>query len=274
MSELSDFSAALGVSVNVPVVALGPAESKRVLDHCTSVLVGVAEYQQGKVLDSSGGNMSIVFPSAGQALQAARTMCRRISEMPPVADKKISVGIGAAVTLGKAMALMLSAEAGKIKADDEFDAALQPATIAPQGMMAAVEAELEAKSEAAAEISGESIPPGDAGTSTIRTRLTLTHQNITVIVDDQNREAKIGRGPECSVQINDPWASRIHATILKQGNRFVLLDSSTNGTFVVQGETPETKLHKRPLTLDGSGNFALGRTAKEAVGGPIFYVLL
>lgn len=267
MSELSDFSAALGVSVNVPVVALGPAESKRVLDHCTSVLVGVAEYQQGKVLDSSGGNMSIVFPSAGQALQAARTMCRRINEMPPVADKQITVGIGAAVTLGKAMALMLSAEAGKIKTDDEFDSALQPDTIAPAGILAAVEAE----AASAPDLSGESIPPCETGT--IKTRLTLTHQDITVIVDDQNREAKIGRGPECAIQINDPWASRIHATILKQGNRFVLLDSSTNGTFVVQGEAPETKLHKRPLTLEGNGNFALGRTAKEAVGGPIFYVL-
>ncbi|HRE16364.1 MAG TPA: hypothetical protein PLW86_04745, partial [Rhodocyclaceae bacterium] len=64
MSETSDFSAALGVSVNVPVVALGPAESKRVLDHCTTVLTGVAEHYQGRVLDAAGGNLSIVFAAA------------------------------------------------------------------------------------------------------------------------------------------------------------------------------------------------------------------
>lgn len=270
MSETSDFSAALGVSVNVPVVALGPAESKRVLDHCTTVLTGVAEHYQGRVLDAAGGNLSIVFAAAHQAMQAAETICKRISEMPPVANEKISVGIGAATNLGKAMALMLGASAGQILTDSEFEALLQPDTIAPEGFAELVPAK-------PAEVAAESPPIPDPepepapGAPAAKARLVLTWGDQVVIVDDQHREVKIGRGPECALQINDPWSSRIHATVLKQGGRFVLLDSSTNGTFHTVEEGIEAKLHKRPLTLGAQGSFSLGRKAAEALGGAIRY---
>lgn len=271
MSEISDFSAALGVSVNVPVVALGPAESRKVLDHCTSVLTGVACHFEGKVLDAAGGNLSIVFAAAHQAMQAAQTMNKRIGEMPPVAGENISIGIGAATSLGKAMALMLSASAGQVIVDKELEALLQPDTIAPEifpGKDEIAQAAVQTSPPPAETSSPEAEPtPAPAAKS----RLLLTHDGKTVVVDDQNREVKIGRGPECALQINDPWASRIHVTVLKQGNRFVLLDSSTNGTYYALADDIEARVHKRTLTLGEKGSFSLGRQAAQALGGAIHY---
>lgn len=283
MSEHSEFSAALGVTINVPAAALGPAESKRILDHCTGVLTGVATHYEGTVLDASGGNLSITFTAAHHAMQAAQAMCKRIAEMPPLADAQITVGIGAATNLGKAMALMLSAGAGQIATAPEFDALLEPDTIVPEGFATALEMPANpatsqtdtpatAEAELAVEASSEPAePPAPANGNTSKARLVLTHQGKTVVIDDENREARIGRGPECAMQINDPWASRVHATILKQGGRFVLLDSSTNGTFYATEDGIEAKLQKRPLTLGASGSFSLGRKAAQALGGAISY---
>jgi len=281
MSEHSEFSAALGVTINVPAAALGPAESKRVLDHCTGVLTGVATHYQGTVLDASGGNLSITFTAAHHAMQAAHAMCKRIGEMPPLASGTITVGIGAATNLGKAMALMLGANAGQIATDPEFEALLQPDTIVPEGFATALEVpaspatgQIETPpvtTEAAAEPAPAPETPAPANGSASKTRLVLTHQGKTVVIDDDNREARIGRGPECAMQINDPWASRVHATILKQGGRFVLLDSSTNGTFYATEDGIEAKLQKRPLTLGANGSFSLGRKAAQALGGAIRY---
>lgn len=272
MSETSDFSAALGVSVNVPIASLGQAESKKVLDHCTTVLTGIAQHYEGRVLDAAGGNLSIVFAAAHQAMQAAETIVKRISEMPPVANEKITVGIGAATNLGKAMALMLSASAGQILTDGDLEALLQPDTIAPEGFAdLAQPTPAEAPTEPTSEPEPEPEPSPAAHSA--KARLVLTWGEQVVIVDDQHREVKIGRGPECALQINDPWSSRIHATILKQGGRFVLLDSSTNGTFYAVEDGIEAKLHKRPLTLGPRGSFSLGRKAGEALGGAIRYEL-
>jgi len=287
MQENSEYAAALGVSVNVPMSATGQVESKRVLDHCTTVLNGVAGHFGGKVLDAAGGNLSIVFTAAHQAMQAAETMNKRIQEMPPLAGEKITIGIGAATNLGKAMALMLSAGSGQTVTDSEFDALLQPDTIVPEGFahldvgvdtcVKSINHELEAPEAAEAELevemdeieAAEPAPaaPGASGKS----RLVLTYRGKTVVVDDQMREVKIGRGPECGLQTNDPWCSRIHATVLKQGGRFVLLDSSTNGTYYAVEDGIEAKLQKRPLTLGASGSFSLGRKAADALGGAIHY---
>jgi len=285
MQENSEYAAALGVSVNVPISATTQVESKRVLDHCTTVLNGVATHFNGKVLDAAGGNLSIVFPAAQQALQAAETMSKRIQEMPPLAGEKITIGVGAASNLGKAMALMLGAGAGQIVTDSDFDALLQPDTIVPEGFAqldvgmdtcvksinhALETPEPEVVEVDAVEIEAEEPPPAAPGASG-KSRLVLTYRDKTIVIDDQMREVKIGRGPECGLQTNDPWCSRVHATVLKQGGRFVLLDSSTNGTYYAIEDGMEAKLQKRPLTLGARGSFSLGRKAADALGGAIHY---
>jgi pSer/pThr/pTyr-binding forkhead associated (FHA) protein len=57
-------------------------------------------------------------------------------------------------------------------------------------------------------------------------------------------EIVIGRHPDCQVQFPKDVVtlSRIHARIVREGNRFKIIDQSTNGTFVNGKQVPEAYL--------------------------------
>lgn len=64
----------------------------------------------------------------------------------------------------------------------------------------------------------------------------------------------LGRAPDCSIMLSDPYVSRLHAQIRLRGQHFVLLDAgSHSGTFV-----NEARIHEHRLS---SGDvLRLGRT--------------
>ena len=68
--------------------------------------------------------------------------------------------------------------------------------------------------------------------------------------------AQIGRDPQNDVPLDDPAASRIHATVLRRGGRFYLRDcGSTNGTYF-DGEV----LHASEAELSEGARFCIGET--------------
>jgi pSer/pThr/pTyr-binding forkhead associated (FHA) protein len=54
------------------------------------------------------------------------------------------------------------------------------------------------------------------------------------IQDFTENDIRIGRHPDCQVNFPKDWTnlSRIHARIVREGNRFKLIDASTNGTYL------------------------------------------
>lgn len=55
-------------------------------------------------------------------------------------------------------------------------------------------------------------------------------------------EITIGRRRDCDVVINSPYASRLHATIRKEGERYLIIDQSRSGTYL-QGERLEYPIY-------------------------------
>ena len=71
----------------------------------------------------------------------------------------------------------------------------------------------------------------------------------------------IGRDNGCDLSVDDPLASRHHANIELRNCKFVLIDQSTNGTYLTQnGKT--LFLHREELPLTASGFFSLGHKAE------------
>ena len=83
---------------------------------------------------------------------------------------------------------------------------------------------------------------------------------------EANRLAPItlGRDPASDVVVQDPAASRNHATIERRRDRFVLVDHSANGTFVAPAEQTEWCLQRQELVLRGRVRVALGRSTSDA----------
>lgn len=74
---------------------------------------------------------------------------------------------------------------------------------------------------------------------------------------------RIGRGPTSDLVVEDQRASRQHAEIELRGNKFVLSDRSSNGTYVTIGDTPEFVLSREDAVLHGTGWLSFGRSRNE-----------
>jgi class 3 adenylate cyclase len=94
--------------------------------------------------------------------------------------------------------------------------------------------------------------------------LKLTGPDGDVIVGDDLDIITLGRDPGCTVRINHPKASRNHARIEQRVDKFVLIDSSTNGTWVCFDSQSPFRLRLEQAVLRGSGSISFG----EAPGSP------
>jgi pSer/pThr/pTyr-binding forkhead associated (FHA) protein len=81
----------------------------------------------------------------------------------------------------------------------------------------------------------------------------------------------MGRADENDVVIKGNLISRIHARVDAARNRFVLVDESTNGTFIQQDGREEIYLRGDSAVLTGSGIISMGRVASRGTPLAIEY---
>ena len=68
----------------------------------------------------------------------------------------------------------------------------------------------------------------------------------------------LGRGSQADLVVPAPMASRVHCRFEFRRGKFVLVDQSTNGTFVKTGEGENVYLRREELLIWGTGMVALG----------------
>lgn len=73
---------------------------------------------------------------------------------------------------------------------------------------------------------------------------------------------KIGRELDCGLVVEAPQASRFHCEIRRKGSKFVLVDNSTNGTFIMQNNV-ELFFQQEEAPLHNSGIISLGQSAQS-----------
>lgn len=93
--------------------------------------------------------------------------------------------------------------------------------------------------------------------------LQLEYRGEIFRVDATTTGFNIGREPRNDMIVDDQWVSRRHASIEFHNSGFVLVDKSTNGTFVhFDGETPFL-LQRDTQPLRKNGCFSLGRVMTD-----------
>src|SRR6185503_9660301 len=73
------------------------------------------------------------------------------------------------------------------------------------------------------------------------------------VLDDSRKELTMGRADENDVVVRGTLISRIHARIEVARDRFLLIDQSTNGTFVINQEGQEAFVRRDSIVLQGKG---------------------
>ena len=80
----------------------------------------------------------------------------------------------------------------------------------------------------------------------------------------------LGRENNCDIVIPEKTASRRHARIERRGSQYVLVDESTNGTYVAIEGDREVMLRRENVMLRGRGKIALGTSTEAAAEVVLF----
>jgi len=74
----------------------------------------------------------------------------------------------------------------------------------------------------------------------------------------------LGREKTCDLVVGEKTASRLHARIERSGLQYVLVDESTNGTFVAIEDEREVLLRHERVLLRGRGKIGFGISTASA----------
>ena len=90
-------------------------------------------------------------------------------------------------------------------------------------------------------------------------RLYLTYHNKIKDLGSRTPGMILGRAKDCDLMVTSDLASRHHAQIVYRKGKFVLIDQSTNGTFVKAQGGKEVYVQQEEAPLSGSGFISLGK---------------
>ncbi len=263
---------------------LGDAAALAAIEQCLTALHEAVRLNRGRVVKTIGDEIMAAFDATAQGWQAAIDMQRRIDALPPLAGgMRLAVRIGLAAgptlieaddvfgdTVNLAARMTGLAKAGQILATAETVAALPESlraaareieALAVKGKAECVRV-CEAVWQPTAELTMMSVPPASLGAPLARLRLTYAGGELHL--GAERPQATFGRDLACDVRLVEPRASRLHARIERRGGKFVLIDLSSNGTYVTFAGEQEIALRREELMLRGSGVIACGHRAAEA----------
>ncbi len=104
--------------------------------------------------------------------------------------------------------------------------------------------------------------------------LQIRHQEHRILVDHERPILTLGRGLANHLIVDDPMVSRMHARIELQRNRFMLIDESTNGTFLETQGREAMFLRRSASQLKGTGLIGLGQRVSASAPLAIRYRIL
>ena len=103
-------------------------------------------------------------------------------------------------------------------------------------------------------------------------KLTLTFRDSTVVVNDEKKNINMGRADDNDLVVKGNLISRIHARVEMHRGKFMLIDQSTNGTFLENALGEESFIRRDSTELTFEGIIGLGRAAKPGTPMAIHFV--
>ena len=273
---------------------LGKGEASRAIGRCINRMERVASAHKGRVVPMPDDRLQVIFESSEAALQAASEMQQRIHSLPPVSGVALAVRIGFQIdpragTLEggditeTAGSLAANAKPGQVLTTAAAVAAL-PAPL--QGLTKAIGAvTLGDRSEPVlvfevgwdyghAELASTPAPEVVVTNGVREARLRLRHGEQRIILGPHRPAVTMGRDNASDIVIKDARASRSHGSIERRHGQYVLIDQSTNGTYVTFRGEGEFALKKEETILRGRGHITFGHSAGEHAAEQVEFELL
>jgi adenylate cyclase len=89
--------------------------------------------------------------------------------------------------------------------------------------------------------------------------ITLVYRGTKAVRRRLRDSITLGRDDTCGMVVHEEQASRLHCTIERKHDKFVLVDHSTNGTYVTIEGNAEVLVQREEFALTQRGFISLGR---------------
>jgi adenylate cyclase len=106
------------------------------------------------------------------------------------------------------------------------------------------------------------------------TMLSLGYRGKDYSIQANAPDFLIGRDPRCDLVVESNFSSRIHARIEYRRGKFVLIDQSTNGTYVNMTDHSDIYIRREELPLVGVGAIGIGEMVKDKDDNIIRYACI
>jgi hypothetical protein len=273
---------------------LGDEAARDLVAICVGLMRRATEQHGGNVVKTMGDEIMATFEDCDGALDAAVQMQIETHAHP------------ALVVDGQQVAIRIGAHVGPavVEPRDVFGAAVHTAnrmtSQAKAGQIIITEAiyrQLAPEWQGVSRQVDVSVPRGQHGeigvyevlwqrddaTSMLPAIATMTEQHRPfririryggreIILDDRQRPSiTIGRGDDNDLVVRGNLVSRLHARVEAGKNRFMLVDESTNGSFVQTSSGEDSFVRRDSAVLKGSGTIGLGQEPESGAYHTIEY---
>ncbi len=257
----------------------GDERAMAAIHGCLDLLRATAGGCAGRVVKTLGDAVLVLFSSPNEAAIAATKMHLAIEALPPLEGTRFGVRIafqwGPVIqddndvvgdTVNLAFRVGEQARSGQILTTAETVQRFAPILRGSARRLHPVQVKGKAAPIELWELVWRQSPDvtdlaSETGSFSRRgaSSLILRYHGREVVRRRAEETVVMGRDATCDVVITDQKGSRQHCTVEKRLDRFMLLDHSTNGTFVtVEGEL-EIVLHREQFTLRRRGWIAFGQ---------------
>lgn len=277
--------------------SMGNEIAERLIGNCVQYMIDITNKNNGRVIKTIGDEVMSSFPTANDATNAAIEIQKQTVIPDSKTGTRLEVRIG--MHFGNAI----------LKDNDLFGDAVNTAArmggIAKAGQIITTEylvSTLDEKMKSASRFFDTTKVKGKKETlkifqidweeegnvtkfSSAEDIRKITNAKGTIILkfageeriytdSDFSSPVVIGRDPGCNITINANFASRIHVNLEYRRGKFVLVDHSTNGTYIKFNEQDEVFIRREELPLLGDGAINLGEVFTEKSPGQISFSIL
>ena len=258
----------------------GDSKASETVAVCLDAMKDATHQYSGTVIKTIGDEVMSTFPSVDQAMGAAMMMQKRISadnkkedtipvsirigcHFGPVVQEQNDI-FGAAVhtanrmtSQAKARQIVISGETVSLMSPElqKQTRQIDVATVRGRLDEVALYELLWNPEEATSMLPTIEWESRDRRAS----RLVLSFRDRTVQVNDQKKGVNLGRADDNDLVVKGNLISRIHAKIEMRRGKFILIDQSTNGTFIQNVQGDERFVRRDTTELLGEGTIGLGR---------------
>ncbi|HEX7013358.1 MAG TPA: adenylate/guanylate cyclase domain-containing protein [Steroidobacteraceae bacterium] len=263
---------------------MGDLRARDMVLTCVEIMRAATEQNHGTVIKTIGDEIMATFPTANDALNAASRMQHdiRIHSELKVEGQPIAIRIGGhfgpvvlenrdifGAAVHTANRMTSQAKAGQIMVTGAMVQRLAPewqsavrqidvATLKGKTSEDEIYEVLWQKEDATSML--PAIALGALAREKQRPRrLRLKFQGQEMVLDEQRGLVTIGRAEENDIVVKGNLISRLHARIEVSRNKFLLIDQSTNGTFVTTRDGEEAFVRRDSMQLTGEGVIGFGR---------------